>query len=122
MPLIVESMRLWDGMNERTGRETGFRVTGIAYTAEKEEQMALYAEWIKIASEHGIETQLLNTEQAAALAPGVNRHLAGGMITPLDGRAEPQKLFRHLQQKHKRMVLSSCKIVRCAVSRRPMVG
>jgi sarcosine oxidase subunit beta len=33
MPLIVESMRLWDGMNERTGRETGFRVTGIAYAA-----------------------------------------------------------------------------------------
>ncbi|NNV19795.1 FAD-binding oxidoreductase [Ochrobactrum pseudogrignonense] len=91
MPLIVESMRLWDGMNERVGRETGFRATGIAYTAEKEEEVERYAEWIKIASEHGIETQLLNGQQAASLAPGLTRPLKGGMITPLDGRAEPQK-------------------------------
>ncbi len=35
MPLIVESMRLWEGMNARTGRETGFRVKGIVYAAEK---------------------------------------------------------------------------------------
>ncbi len=54
MPLIVESMRLWEGMNARTGRETGFRVKGIVYAAEKEEQMARYAEWIKIARQHGI--------------------------------------------------------------------
>ncbi|WP_375730544.1 NAD(P)/FAD-dependent oxidoreductase, partial [Brucella ceti] len=81
MPLIVESMRLWEGMNARTGRETGFRVKGIVYAAEKEEQMARYAEWIKIARQHGIETHLLNGEQAEALAPGLTRRLAGGMST-----------------------------------------
>ena len=91
MPLIVESMRLWEGMNERTGRETGFRVTGIAYTAEKEAEVERFAEWISIAREHGIETSLLDGQQAEALAPGLIRHLKGGMITPRDGRAEPQK-------------------------------
>ncbi len=68
-------------MNERTGRETGFRITGIAYAAEKEEQLALYARWIDIAREHGIQTDLLNARQAEELAPGMSRRLAGGMIT-----------------------------------------
>ena len=113
MPLIVESMRLWDSMNERTGRETGFRVTGIAYTAEKEEQIALYTDWIKIAREHGIETELLNSKQAAALVPNVNRNLAGGMITPLDGRAEPQKAvpaFAAKAQENGAVILQNCAV------------
>ncbi len=113
MPLIVESMRLWDSMNERVGRETGFRVTGIAYTAEKEEEVERYAEWIKIASEHGIETQLLNGQQAASLAPGLTRLLKGGMITPLDGRAEPQKAvpaFAAKAQELGAVILQNCAV------------
>src|SRR5215469_1373576 len=31
LPLIIESLRLWEGMNERVGTETGFRTTGIVY-------------------------------------------------------------------------------------------
>src|SRR5690606_18954180 len=52
MPLIVESMRLWEGMNQRTGRETGFRICGIVYAAAKEQEIERYAEWIKIAAQH----------------------------------------------------------------------
>jgi sarcosine oxidase subunit beta len=113
MPLIVESMRLWDSMNERVGRETGFRITGIAYTAEKEEEVERYAEWIKIASEHGIETQLLNGQQAASRAPGLTRLLKGGMITPLDGRAEPQKAvpaFAAKAQELGAVILQNCAV------------
>ncbi|CUW45115.1 sarcosine oxidase subunit beta [Brucella vulpis] len=113
MPLIVESMRLWEGMNARTGRETGFRVKGIVYAAEKEEQMARYAEWIKIARQHGIETHLLNGEQAEALAPGLTRRLAGGMSTPLDGRAEPQKAVPAMAAKAQEdgaIILQNCAV------------
>lgn len=113
MPLIVESMRLWEGMNARTGRETGFRVKGIVYAAEKEEQMARYAEWIKIARQHGIETHLLNGEQAEALAPGLTRRLAGGMSTPLDGRAEPQKAVPAMAAKAQEdgaVILQNCAV------------
>ena len=31
MPLIVESLKLWRGMNQRTGADTGFKQCGIAY-------------------------------------------------------------------------------------------
>lgn len=113
MPLIVESMRLWDGMNKRTGRETGFRVTGIAFTAEKDEEVERYAQWIKIASQHGIETELLSGKQAASLVPGLTRSLKGGMITPLDGRAEPQKAvpaFAAKAQELGAVILQNCAV------------
>ncbi|HWT62467.1 MAG TPA: FAD-dependent oxidoreductase, partial [Ochrobactrum sp.] len=113
MPLIVESMRLWEGMNERTGRETGFRVTGIAYAAEKEEEVERYAQWIKIASQHGIETELLSSKQVASLAPGLTRPLKGGMFTPLDGRAEPQKAvpaFAAKAQELGAVILQNCAV------------
>ena len=29
IPLAIESLKLWRGMNERTGRDTGFRQPGI---------------------------------------------------------------------------------------------
>lgn len=113
MPLIVESMRLWDGMNERTGRETGFRVTGIAFTAEKDEEVERYAQWIKIARDHDIETDLLSGKQAASLVPGLTRSLKGGMITPLDGRAEPQKAvpaFAAKAQELGAVILQNCAV------------
>ncbi len=113
MPLIVESMRLWEGMNERVGRETGFRITGIAYTAEKEEEVERYAQWIKIAGEHGIETELLSSKQVASLTPGLTRQLKGGMITPLDGRAEPQKAvpaFAAKAQELGAVILQNCAV------------
>lgn len=113
LPLIVESMRLWETMNEHTGRETGFRVTGIVYTAEKEEDVERYDQWIRIAREHGIETQLLSSKQATDIVPGLKRSLKGGMITPLDGRAEPQKAVPALAAKAQE--LGAVIIQNCAV-------
>lgn len=113
LPLIVESMRLWQGMNERTGRETGFQVTGIAYATETEEQVSVYADWIKIAREHGIETNLLASKQAADLTPGLTRKLAGGMLTPLDGRAEPQMAVPAMAAKAQELgadILQNCAV------------
>src|SRR5271167_218855 len=34
LPLIIESLRLWQGINERVEAETGFRHCGIMYLAE----------------------------------------------------------------------------------------
>src|SRR6202140_4643031 len=34
IPLIIESLRLWEGMNEAVAADTGFRTCGIMYLAE----------------------------------------------------------------------------------------
>src|SRR5947209_13204631 len=34
IPLVIESLRLWEGMGELVGDETGFRRAGILYACE----------------------------------------------------------------------------------------
>src|SRR5438874_13763667 len=40
LPLIIESLRLWQGMNQTVEAETGFRTAGIMYLAEGDDNMA----------------------------------------------------------------------------------
>ncbi|MBN8897301.1 MAG: FAD-binding oxidoreductase, partial [Rhodospirillales bacterium] len=39
IPLSVEAMRLWGGMNEMVGAETGFRRCGIVYLCKTEAEL-----------------------------------------------------------------------------------
>src|SRR3978361_855542 len=40
IPLAMESLRLWRGMNRRINRETGFRQSGIMYLCETAKDIA----------------------------------------------------------------------------------
>src|SRR3954452_10107508 len=40
IPLVIESMRLWERMNETVEAETGFRTCGIMYLGESAEDLA----------------------------------------------------------------------------------
>src|SRR5207248_10472987 len=40
IPLIIESLRLWEGMNQRVEAETGFRTCGIMYLGESADDLA----------------------------------------------------------------------------------
>ena len=115
MPLIVESMKLWQQMNALTGRETGFRTTGIAFAAEKEEDLEKWREWVQIAKEHGIDGQVVGKQQAEALAPSLQRQLYGALYTAADGRAEPQKAAPAMAEKARE--LGAIIMQNCAVRR-----
>ena len=49
IPLIIESLRLWEGMNETVEAETGFRRTGILYACETDEEVERRAGWLEYA-------------------------------------------------------------------------
>src|SRR5215203_4852906 len=49
IPLIIESLRLWEGMNEMVEAETGFRRTGILYACETDEEVERRAGWLEYA-------------------------------------------------------------------------
>ncbi|WP_439271582.1 NAD(P)/FAD-dependent oxidoreductase [Pseudochrobactrum sp. HB0163] len=113
LPLIVESMKLWQGMNALTGRETGFRTTGIAYAAEKEEQLDKWRAFAGIARDHGINSAVISKEQAEKLAPGFRHNLYGALFTPSDGRAEPQKAAPAMAEKARELgavILQNCAV------------
>src|SRR3954466_14106908 len=57
IPLVIESLRLWQGMNERVEAETGFRTCGIMYLAENQDDLGRLAGWLAPARPHHPDTR-----------------------------------------------------------------
>lgn len=91
LDLIRESTILWKTMNERTGKETGFRSTGVYYLGETEDKAENYEAWAKIARAHGLDALVLSKKEAQSLAKGTTHTIFSALTTKGDGRAEPQK-------------------------------
>jgi len=91
VPLMAESARLWQGMNARVGAETGYRRRGIMYLCGDEAELAKMGRWLERARPFQLGTRLLSQAEVAALMPQSGRRWAGGLHTPGDGQAEPQR-------------------------------
>jgi glycine/D-amino acid oxidase-like deaminating enzyme len=91
MPLIVESLRMWERLDEEVQAETGFRRAGTLFVCETDEEMARRAKWLDVARPYQLDTRLLTGDELAELMPGATRKFKGALYTRSDGRAEPQK-------------------------------
>lgn len=90
IPLVLESLNLWRGMNARVGTETGFRQSGIIYLAETERELAEKEKWYsENVKEFGLNSKLISGAEAQRLQPGSTRKWKGALYTASDGRAEP---------------------------------
>jgi glycine/D-amino acid oxidase-like deaminating enzyme len=89
IPLAIESLRLWRGMNARTGHETGYRQAGIVYLCENEKEVAAQEAWLNEARQYQVDARLLRGTAIDTLIPGASSMFVAGMHTPTDGRAEP---------------------------------
>lgn len=91
IPLAVESLRLWEGLNARTSAETGFRQNGIVYLCETAKQAAKYEAWLTHAAPYQIDSRLIGPDEIDRLLPGSSRCWPAALYTPSDGCAEPEK-------------------------------
>jgi glycine/D-amino acid oxidase-like deaminating enzyme len=91
VPLAVESLRLWEGMNARTKAETGFRQTGIVYLCETEKEAARHEAWLAQAKSYQIDSRLIGPDEIDRILPGSSRRWPAALYTPSDGCAEPEK-------------------------------
>ncbi len=76
-------------MNERTGRETGYRQPGIMYLCENEKEVADQEAWLDQAKLFQVESRMLRGAELEAIMPGASARFVAGLHTPTDGRAEP---------------------------------
>ena len=113
LPLIVESLRLWAGMNERVEAETGFRQPGIMYLAESPAELAELGSWLDHAREYQLDTRLVSRAEATELMPGLTGNWQGGLYTPSDGKAEPQRAAPAIAAAARRR--GAAIVTRCAV-------
>lgn len=88
LPIMIESMRLWQALSQRLGEGLGFRQTGVVYLAETDRDLESHENWLKIAQDHGLDTRLLARCEVENLL-GTSAHWKGAMQTPSDARAEP---------------------------------
>jgi glycine/D-amino acid oxidase-like deaminating enzyme len=91
IPLIIESLRLWRGMNEAIGEETGFRQAGVLYLTHDEKSAAKKASWLEHARPYQLDAKVVTGGELASLLPGSKRSWTSGLYTKSDGRAEPSK-------------------------------
>jgi len=91
IPLAIEALRQWRGMNERVGAETGFRQAGIVYLAAGKTDLARYEAWLEHARPYQLDSRIVDGEDLDRLVPGTSRRWAGALYTASDGRAEPQR-------------------------------
>jgi len=113
IPLSIESLRLWGEMNREVGAETGFRRSGIVYLCETPAQIAQYEAWLAHARPFQMNARLLTPQETDEALPGSTRRWAGALITPTDGRAEPELATRAIAEAARRAgaaVLTSCAV------------
>ncbi|MFE0755520.1 NAD(P)/FAD-dependent oxidoreductase [Inquilinus sp. NPDC058860] len=113
LPLAIESLRLWEGMNARVEAETGFRKSGILYLCETPQDIAQHEAWLEHARQFQLDSRLVDGDEIARLLPGAARRWPAALYTPSDGRAEPQKAAPAIAEAARRRgaaVLTGCAV------------
>ena len=91
IPLGMESMRIWRGMDKLVEAPTGFSQCGIAYLCETDRAVANYEAWLEKARPYQVDSRMIGADEIAAMFPTLAAPVKGALYTPGDGRAEPQK-------------------------------
>src|ERR1700747_2728133 len=64
IPLIIESLRVWQGMTENVEAETGFRQSGIMYLAQTEAELEQFDAWLEHARQYQLDTRIISAAEA----------------------------------------------------------
>jgi glycine/D-amino acid oxidase-like deaminating enzyme len=113
IPLIIESLRLWQGMNAMVEAETGFRQCGIIYLAETAAELQGFEAWLEHARQYQLDSRILTPGEAAELMPGLTGPWIGALYTASDGKAEPQTAapaIAEAARNHGAAILTRCAV------------
>src|SRR6202521_1953252 len=113
IPLVIESLRLWERMNETVEAETGFRSCGIMYLGETEADLARLEEWLEHARQYQLDTRVIRGAELAERLPGLAKKWAGALYTASDEKGEPQlaaPAIANAARRHGAAVLTQCAV------------
>lgn len=91
LPMMMESIRIWDGLAGEIGEDLGFTRAGCLFAARTEKDLAALEDWLPVAKEFGLDTRIIDAAGLADHVRGAARGWAGAMYTASDGRAEPHR-------------------------------
>ena len=103
LPIVMESMRLWQEIADELEVDIGYRREGSFYLCENDADMATHDRFMAFAPDYGLATQRLNRKQLEDFMPDCPARWQSALYTPDDGRAEPslavQAMARALTQR-----------------------
>jgi glycine/D-amino acid oxidase-like deaminating enzyme len=91
LPMSTASLALWDTMAAEIGEDPGFRRSGLLYLSNDEAEIATWARWRDFARGQGVVTHMLSASEAAARGAATGKSWRGGVFSPSDGIADPER-------------------------------
>jgi glycine/D-amino acid oxidase-like deaminating enzyme len=91
VPLVMEANRIWRGLEHELDADIEWIQGGNLALAADGARMARFEAWLPVAREFGLETRLLRGDDLKRVVPGLGGSWVGGMHTPGDGHADPEK-------------------------------
>jgi glycine/D-amino acid oxidase-like deaminating enzyme len=91
IPLMVEALRIWDTLDSRIGRKTGFTRAGITFTCLTDKEVDNHRRWLENLEGYQINSRMLTPAEFADMNPGSALQIKGALHTADDARAEPQR-------------------------------
>src|SRR5690625_2131802 len=89
LPLAMHGLQRWESLQEETGRDLGFRRTGIVYVTTKPQEVETREAWGKKARDCCFYSEILTASRAHELTPGSSSDWVGGVWSETDGHADP---------------------------------
>ncbi len=90
IPLMIESISIWQGLEARTGHRTGYHRCGSLFTANTPKRSEQLQRWTQNLQGFEADSQMVRGGALQALLPGCQGPIHSALSLPLDGRAEPQ--------------------------------
>ena len=102
LPLAIKALELWQGLSAKIGDDLGWYQGGVTYLAANADAMREFERWADIAKLYQLDTRLLTKADVLGQIEVDASKVAGGIVTPSDGRAEPSiavpKIAQYLRQ------------------------
>jgi len=89
LPLATMALDLWEKFGIDSGERTGFRRCGLFYVSNNDQDLETWATWGKYARSVGVETRMLNSDEATQQGGFTNQRWKGGVHSKNDGIANP---------------------------------
>jgi glycine/D-amino acid oxidase-like deaminating enzyme len=89
LPIMMESMALWENLSNDIGVDIGFKREGSLYLCESEAELAHHDHFLSFSKQYGLDSSRLNSKEIKSLLTGSQGRWRHAVHTPSDARAEP---------------------------------
>jgi glycine/D-amino acid oxidase-like deaminating enzyme len=109
IPLMLASIRIWEGLEAELGCDLEVSIGGGLLVAETEAQLRDVERKAQLERAHGLEVEMLSSGDLRRVAPYVSERMVGGAFCATEGKANPLKVtpaFARAALRHGARILS----------------